>query len=222
VSGKKLQVLLCPSDTNDPTWDKSRQARHNYPINEGNHRAHVTGWQKNGYNYATGHYWFEDWGGNKPVRLRDITDGTTHTAMFSEWVTGNNSSAYEVRASVLGSWIDPNGPQDDSNATRMINECEAVNEKTTWSWPNKGEWWVYGGGGRGGYVHLQTPNRKQCFAGWHENGEHMITASSYHPGGVNMLMGDGSVRFVGDNVDRKIWWALGSRDGGERISNTDF
>ena len=43
-------------------------------------------------------------------------------------------------------------------------------------------------------------------------------ARSRHPGGVNVLMGDGSVRFVTDGIDMAAWMAAGSRNGGEAIN----
>jgi prepilin-type N-terminal cleavage/methylation domain-containing protein/prepilin-type processing-associated H-X9-DG protein len=42
-----------------------------------------------------------------------------------------------------------------------------------------------------------------------------ITSRSYHPGQVNLLLGDGSVRGASDNIDLVTWRALGSRAGGE-------
>jgi prepilin-type processing-associated H-X9-DG protein len=42
-----------------------------------------------------------------------------------------------------------------------------------------------------------------------------IAASSYHTGGVNMCMGDGSVRFVTDSVDFVVWQGVGTKAGGE-------
>lgn len=42
--------------------------------------------------------------------------------------------------------------------------------------------------------------------------------SSYHPGGANVLMTDGSVRFLKDSTNIQTIWALGSCAGGEVIS----
>src|SRR5262249_54737423 len=44
-----------------------------------------------------------------------------------------------------------------------------------------------------------------------------VTARSYHSGGVNVVMMDGSVRFVPSTIPRAIWRALGTRAGGEVI-----
>ena len=49
-----------------------------------------------------------------------------------------------------------------------------------------------------------------------------VTSRSYHPGGVNALFGDGSVRFVRESVAGTLWRALGSVAGGEIISANDF
>ena len=49
-----------------------------------------------------------------------------------------------------------------------------------------------------------------------------VTSRSYHPGGVNALLGDGSVRFVNESVAGTVWRSLGSVAGGEIISANDF
>jgi hypothetical protein len=41
--------------------------------------------------------------------------------------------------------------------------------------------------------------------------------SSYHPGGLQVVLGDGSVRFVPQTVDLVVWRAMGSRSGGETV-----
>ena len=45
-----------------------------------------------------------------------------------------------------------------------------------------------------------------------------VAASSYHSGGVNVCLADGSVRFVSDNIDFRTWQAMGTRAGGEPLS----
>jgi prepilin-type N-terminal cleavage/methylation domain-containing protein/prepilin-type processing-associated H-X9-DG protein len=48
------------------------------------------------------------------------------------------------------------------------------------------------------------------------------TANSYHPGGVNLTLCDGSVRFIKDSISLPAWRALGSRNGGEVISADSY
>ena len=48
------------------------------------------------------------------------------------------------------------------------------------------------------------------------------TANSNHPGGVNVLMADGSVRFAKDSINQATWWALGTRGNGEVISADSY
>jgi prepilin-type processing-associated H-X9-DG protein len=46
--------------------------------------------------------------------------------------------------------------------------------------------------------------------------------SSRHPGGVNTLMGDGSVRFIKESINLPTWRALGTRSGGEVVSADSY
>lgn len=48
-----------------------------------------------------------------------------------------------------------------------------------------------------------------------EGDPYFLTARSYHPGGINLARGDGSVEFVSENINRDAYQALGSRDRGE-------
>ncbi len=45
----------------------------------------------------------------------------------------------------------------------------------------------------------------------------MATARSWHLRGVNVLMGDGSTRFVQETIDLSVWRGFGTRNGGELI-----
>ena len=49
-----------------------------------------------------------------------------------------------------------------------------------------------------------------------------ITATSNHPGGVNVAFCDGSVKFIKDSIDLRTWWALGTRNGKEIISGDAY
>jgi prepilin-type processing-associated H-X9-DG protein len=49
-----------------------------------------------------------------------------------------------------------------------------------------------------------------------------VTARSYHPGGVNVLVGDGSVRFIKNTIDGATWRALGTIGGGEVLSADSY
>lgn len=74
------------------------------------------------------------------------------------------------------------------------------------------------------YNHVSKPNTISCAATGFANGDManmpmQVTASSYHPGGVNVTMGDGSVRFVNDEVSLFIWRALATRSLKEAITN---
>jgi prepilin-type N-terminal cleavage/methylation domain-containing protein/prepilin-type processing-associated H-X9-DG protein len=77
----------------------------------------------------------------------------------------------------------------------------------------------------------QTPNDKQYPFGvcrpWpnpnaSDNGSISLAASSQHPGGVNVLMADGSVKFVKESVSRATWQALGTRAKGEIVSSDSY
>jgi prepilin-type processing-associated H-X9-DG protein len=45
----------------------------------------------------------------------------------------------------------------------------------------------------------------------------IVTSRSYHSGGVNALMMDGTVRFVTNSISQATWRALGTRAGGEVV-----
>ena len=68
------------------------------------------------------------------------------------------------------------------------------------------------------YDHVMTPNQPSC-----QNENWNLTYSTYatsseHPGGVNVLFADGSVRFISNSIARPVWRAMGTRDGNEAVS----
>jgi prepilin-type processing-associated H-X9-DG protein len=102
--------------------------------------------------------------------------------------------------------------------------CQGINPLTATPLTNKeGYSWVMGEMCCTTYNHVSTPNTYTCagtgFPGNMANMAMDVPASSYHDNGVNVLMGDGSLHFIVNNVSLATWRALGSRNLGEVISN---
>ncbi len=85
--------------------------------------------------------------------------------------------------------------------------------------------WLFGGYDHTWYNHALTPNAAtpDCSSGRGIYGTVVgaMTARSYHPGGVHVSFGDGSVRFINDRVDLIVWRGISSRNGREVVA-TDF
>jgi prepilin-type processing-associated H-X9-DG protein len=79
-----------------------------------------------------------------------------------------------------------------------------------------------------GYNHFNTPKLLSCMAANTQSAatlggiQDAITATSNHPGGVNVGFADGSVRFIKDSISVQTWWALGSRNQSELISSDQY
>ena len=88
----------------------------------------------------------------------------------------------------------------------------------------KGEYWTLQDTGRGGpYYHIMPPNQPSCnTSAAYGVIDSFIAASSFHPGGVNVLLMDGSARFIKSSINLSIWNALGTRAGGEVVSADAF
>ena len=84
-----------------------------------------------------------------------------------------------------------------------------------------GRAWISGWSPTAGtYRHLKTPNSNHChFSSNHADGDFAVTPSSHHDGGVNVVMADGHVEFVANDVDEHVWWAMGSRNAGDRVAH---
>src|SRR5262249_6116090 len=49
-----------------------------------------------------------------------------------------------------------------------------------------------------------------------------VGARSRHAAGVDLALGDGSVRFVRDSIDPTVWYQIGTKGGGEVIDGNQF
>jgi len=172
------------------------------------------------------------------ITIAQVTDGTSNTAMFAERTKGSASFAAPGRGDNVflagGTYtMTFNGPVD---ADALLGICNAT-------FPNSAFFYQQGryvsstgfglqfsdGWGYSWYIstlynHVAPPNWKGWDCGLGSSlmdtpGEHsIVSARSFHSGGVNVLMGDGTVKFMKDSVGVPVWRALGSRAGGEVIS----
>jgi prepilin-type N-terminal cleavage/methylation domain-containing protein/prepilin-type processing-associated H-X9-DG protein len=135
----------------------------------------------------------------KTYGLRDITDGTSNTLVFSEVIIGANQ----------GSNSDHRGDtyNDDTN-------CFYFNVYTT---PNSTvpDWM------QGGWCVYPWYNNPPCINN-PSPAESYNAARSFHPGGVNAGLADGSVRFFKNTVSVSTWRALGTIANNEAISGNSF
>ena len=177
------------------------------------------------------------------IGMRDVTDGTSNTIAFGEWRMGDgNSSMFSVPSDVVFVGTYPNGikrntPQmalSAGEATAFLQwtqSCAAV--VGTDRGPHSsllGDNWACGINAETFGNCLLAPNPKfpNCLTSTLTNGDSgfaapgMVTLSSNHPGGANVVMADGSVHFLKDSTSLPVVWGLGSRAQGEILSSDSY
>jgi prepilin-type N-terminal cleavage/methylation domain-containing protein/prepilin-type processing-associated H-X9-DG protein len=222
----RLASLLCPSDTKPGNLNNARGVGAgppaSYPNNVGNNRR-FNGWVPDGPAYFPG--WDTQIRGT--LTLANISDGTNNTALFSEHVKGDGMSPTDAKDGIQTTYILPGFDPQTNLGTGIQGEymnaqnCQQNFRTREFTW--KGERWTLQDPGRGGfYSHSMPPNKRPC-SYWgggigSDNFESMLAAGSAHPGGINVLFADGSVRFVKSTIQYFTWHAVGTRDGGEVVS----
>ncbi len=213
VMSTAIPGYLCPSDSN-PGSAEDLAGGFSVPVTTVNYAVNGGVNRQNSGGGTNGTAW---WIGGNPyygslVRIAGITDGTSNTAGFSEWIkgkSGQNAPGFNLVYAIAQ--YANGGPLNDYNL------CQAAR---TPLWDFKGEYWTLQDTGRGGpYYHVMPPDQPACaMTAAFGNVDSFIGPSSSHPGGVNLLMLDGSVRFIKATVNLSTWNALGTRAGGEVVS----
>jgi prepilin-type processing-associated H-X9-DG protein len=160
------------------------------------------------------------------VRIADITDGTSNTTAFAEVMRSretNSATGSGIRDNITVIIDSANGGWNDTDGT-TIPTCQAG---APWVSSIKyvGQQYYRNLPSNYLYAHTLPINwNKRVFSGTqryscgHSSFSRMhVSASSYHSGGVNACMADGSVRFFSDNTDFAVWRMYGTRAGGEVI-----
>jgi prepilin-type N-terminal cleavage/methylation domain-containing protein/prepilin-type processing-associated H-X9-DG protein len=208
VSFSTVALFLCPSDGNIPnsTWGNS-----NYPNCIGvSQMGQVLDGPADKQNQTAD---------GPSITFATITDGLSNTVIFSEYVKGMNASGATRGLNVIWqSGVAQPTLYGPAIWTPIATACQS---STTYFEDVKGQRWINMTCGWGGcYSHIQTPNKKACYyTDGNQHQDHVVVgASSYHPGGVNILFMDGSVKFIKDSIAPATWWAIATKAGGEVIS----
>jgi prepilin-type N-terminal cleavage/methylation domain-containing protein/prepilin-type processing-associated H-X9-DG protein len=214
VRGSSLPLLLCPSDGGDQSTP--------FALNGG-------GWARGNYAANAGPGWFQGTvgGGSTPAnsggpmginwgaRLTGIPDGTSNTVLFTEVRVGLNTNdrrgvwamgvggASVTAANAIGDCTTPN---DTNEYSDDIEDCLLVRQALGIG--NKGL-----GPLRMGCSDDNTPRN---WPNW------QAQARSLHPGGVNLCLCDGSVRFISDAIPQSVWLLLNSRNDGQAFNLDEY
>src|SRR5262249_11974898 len=114
--------------------------------------------------------------------------------------------------------IHPNFTLYPSTFDEAVNTCHNLDwQNLNWQGHSTiGAPWMWGGGYTSIYNHVDVPGGKSC--AFHPN-RYVIPANSGHTNGVNVVLCDGSVRFVTLGISISTWRALGSMNGGDMIGS---
>ncbi len=176
-------------------------------------------------------------GATRGVRMAEVTDGTSNTLAMSERLVTNFSlgakgSSVRLNEGTATGFSDlATNPQQCAAVAdgRYYADASITKGRSGWRWTD-------GQMEKIGFTTVLPPNAPSCIDGSDGNGDGYNTImppNSNHPGGVNALRVDGSVSFISDTIDTGdlsaatvtgghspygTWGALGSRNGGEVVS----
>ena len=202
-----LSSYLCPSDGADRAGTHGTNYRGNFGVGPA---PNVTGESPDG-----GNGFF-----NLPVTLNagSFTDGLAHTAAYSERLRGSGGGPGVPERDFGDLGISVNPSPFERDADYALAWCRVAAATAFPRFQRAGYSWLISRRETTTYCHAQEPNGPIPDAipgvpqAWG-----IATARSWHHGGVNVLMADGSARFVSDGIARRVWRALGSRNGGELV-----
>jgi prepilin-type processing-associated H-X9-DG protein len=202
VAGVKIFVaeFMCPSDIDRPVSENFGPT--NYAVCSGSGLSGGTPRNTDGICFT-----------NSETTPAKITDGLSKTVLASESLLGEPQSGVHDPQREYKFYL--SAPLSDSVCANSTN----------WNYTDpRGFAWVNGEYRCGLYNHYATPNAAtpDCMGvqiaggvqtrytpyGWR-------AARSNHPGGVNVALADGSLRFVGDEVEAGVWKTMSTIAGAE-------
>jgi prepilin-type N-terminal cleavage/methylation domain-containing protein/prepilin-type processing-associated H-X9-DG protein len=239
--GTRINSLLCPSSdlpTGNVSWSgPTLAAPGNTYFGSTGSSFEFDGNETNGL--CNGVF---QWRG-RPIGIRDVRDGTSNTIAIGEFKIGDfNTSKISPQdigdaPGTLPSGITRNtqtinmpygATAGASNIIIWLSACKASLSTPATNKSQQGDSWAFGVFGHALGNFVLGPNSKypgcvdQTSSASDFDRVGVYGSSSYHAGGANVGMCDGSVRFLKDSTSLQTIWYLGSRDQGEVISADSF
>ena len=239
VATTRLSGFLCPSDS-WPGWVMTpitaytaTASGNSYFASVGSSLEYSAGQAGGSPNGVFAYY---PTGQGRPVTLSSIVDGLSNTIAFGEWVIGDgNPGQVSLPSDVVFVGSYPPGVTRNTQGMVMpagapafqqwLPQCSAgVQVDRVNHTSDLGMGWAFGLPSYTIGNVLQAPNPKtpNCSVATVSSNTvanpGMWTLSSRHPGGANVLLADGSVRFLKDGTNVQTVWSLGSRAQGEVVS----
>ena len=158
------------------------------------------------------------------ISFKDFSDGLASTALVAE----RRIASGEVMSTPFGKYLPAGTPA--SLQSSCASSAGVARSQPAWvpycgnsghgdvkfSLPH-GRAWISGWTLAANlYMHVMPLNERNCHLyGGEDEGSNIVTPSSSHSGGVNVLFGDGHVKFIDERIDLPAWWSIGTRNGGE-------
>ena len=210
TQSQKMPIFNCPSQAYTTAGGR---ANHTYSINLGVQGQYNGATVLDGKHDGIGAYCGGGGTADPIVNFKDIIDGTSNTAAYSEFVIDGTGTpaAQQVKTWAGDGWTQ--NPQGLRQAclNQLNDDGRQGVRGASWAWAWTGE--------GGSYMHIMLPNENPCynssFTDW--LGNTLQGPSSQHTGGVHLLMADGAVRFVGNNIAITTWNNIGTRNGNETV-----
>ena len=231
VTTTTINTFLCPSDANDPTTTETFGAQ-TAKVGAASYQNNIGTFIGNSGGALDGPAYELPSATNygAPVSFAAVTDGLSNTVIFSEIVKGMFQQASSGLHQTYFATVSYTNTTTPIDLVAAVAGCQAstkiFQETAGTNWDRKGQYWILHTCGNGGcYSHVNLPNTKACYFSnktgsdtWYS----LIGASSNHPGGVNVALLDGSVRFIKSSISVTPWRALATKAGGEVIDASSF
>jgi len=159
-----------------------------------------------------------------PITFAEVTDGLSVTAMYAERVVGRghrmrpDRDGDPMRREMLAVSTGADVPRRADEWAAVCAAASGARWGVGWPYWLAGRYWLPTSGRFALYNHVLVPNAMvyDCYVHYNWG---VFSARSVHAGGVvNVAFGDGHVKPIPSSIDLNVWRALGTRDGGEAVS----